>query len=642
MQPIKPRHLFNNTTQSLIYNFKEVPIQSMLDFDYVSRRSIPSIAGLIKPGCSMVMHHKIFFGQEEIMLPIYGSISKAIECQPQAKVFINYASHRSAYDSSLEALQYNTIQCVVIIAEGIPESQSKRLRILSERLGKIVIGPATVGGLQAGAFKIGDAAGSIDNVIESKLYRPGSIGLITKSGGLSNEMYRLLSIYTNGIFEGIAIGGDAYPGSTMLSHALRFETIPEIKMIVILGEIGGTSELEVAEAIKNKRITKPVAAWVTGTCASLFPTEVQFGHAGAKSGVANESAQAKNQALKEAGALVPDCFNQFALLIAKEYKRLVDQGTIIPVPIYNPQFLPENYVNMMREGRIRRATGIVSTICNDRGDEPTYAGISVSEIIQEQMSIGDVISLLWFKCRLPQYATRFIEICMILVADHGPCVSGAHNTIVAARAGKDIVSCLTSGLLTIGPRFGGAIDNAARQFKHACDTGIPPDEFVESKKAEGQLISGIGHRVKSQHNPDRRVQILIEYATKSFSSLKYLQYAQRVENYTLKKASNLILNVDGVIAVLFLDLMNSCASFDNEQIEEMIEIGFFNSLFILGRSIGLIGHALDQKRLKQPLYRHPWDDVMYYPIAEPNTKKKEDQIGGLRVNLSTPNLQDLT
>lgn len=64
-----------------------------------------------------------------------------------------------------------------------------------------------------------------------------------------------------------------------------------------------------------------------------------------------------------------------------------------------------------------------------------------------------------------RYATRFMEMCVMLCADHGPCVSGAHNAIVTSRAGKDLVSCLVSGLLTIGPRFGGAIDDAARCFK---------------------------------------------------------------------------------------------------------------------------------------------------------------------------------
>ena len=59
--------------------------------------------------------------------------------------------------------------------------------------------------------------------------------------------------------------------------------------------------------------------------------------------------------------------------------------------------------------------------------------------------MGDVLSLLWFKRSLPKYCTRFIEMCIMLCADHGPCVSGAHNTIVTARAGKDLVSCLVAG-----------------------------------------------------------------------------------------------------------------------------------------------------------------------------------------------------
>jgi ATP citrate (pro-S)-lyase len=157
----------------------------------------------------------------------------------------------------------------------------------------------------------------------------------------------------------------------------------------------------------------------------------------------------------------------------------------------------------------------------------------------------------------------------------------------------------------------GAIDDAARAFRKAYESGQSPDEFVESMKRQGKLIPGIGHRIKSANNPDRRVTLLKEFAQKNFHSTKYLDYALEVERYTLQKAINLILNVDGAIGVLFLDLMHSSASFSPEEINEMIDIGFLNGLFVLARSIGLIGHALDQKRLRQPLYRHPWDDVMY-------------------------------
>ena len=71
--------------------------------------------------------------------------------------------------------------------------------------------------------------------------------------------------------------------------------------------------------------------------------------------------------------------------------------------------------------------------------------------------------------------------------------------------------------------------------------------------------------------------------------------------------SNLILNVDGCIAACFVDMLRYCGAFDKNEADELIAHGCLNGLFVLGRSIGFIGHFIDQKRLKQGLYRHPWD-----------------------------------
>ena len=111
---------------------------------------------------------------------------------------------------------------------------------------------------------------------------------------------------------------------------------------------------------------------------------------------------------------------------------------------------------------------------------------------------------------------------------HSPCVSGAHNAIVTSRAGKDLVSSLVSGLLTIGPRFGGAIDDAARRFQAAVDAGRAPDEYVEWMKRQGERVPGIGHRIKSKDNRDARVALLQAYARKFFPATKYLDYAVQV------------------------------------------------------------------------------------------------------------------
>jgi hypothetical protein len=95
-----------------------------------------------------------------------------------------------------------------------------------------------------------------------------------------------------------------------------------------------------------------------------------------------------------------------------------------------------------------------------------------------------------------------------------------------------------------------------------------------------------------------------------FPGTKHLDYAIGVEEYTLQKAANLVLNVDGCIGALFLDLLHSSGCFSQKEMDDIISVGYLNGLFVLARSIGLIGHALDQKRLQQPLYRHPWEDVL--------------------------------
>lgn len=119
------------------------------------------------------------------------------------------------------------------------QADAKKMIAYAKANNKVVIGPATVGGIQAGAFRVGDAAGTVENLVACGLHAPGSVGFVSKSGGMSNEMYNVLARATDGLYEGIAIGGDSFPGSTLSDHALRFQAIPDIKMIVVLGELGG-------------------------------------------------------------------------------------------------------------------------------------------------------------------------------------------------------------------------------------------------------------------------------------------------------------------------------------------------------------------------------------------------------------------
>jgi succinyl-CoA synthetase alpha subunit len=601
--------LFDRKTKSFVYGYQTNAIQRMLDFDYICKRESPSISAIINPNRKGI--HKAFWGSKEILLPMYKTISSAAEAHPEADVMVNFASFRSAFETTMEALDEKSIRTVAVIAEGVPERMSRIMGATAQQLGKVIIGPATVGGMAAGAFRIGNTAGTIENIIASKLYRPGCVGFVSKSGGMLNEAFNIISRNSNGVYEGIAIGGDRYPGSTMLDHIMRFEANPNIKMIACLGELGGVDEYRIIEAMKAKKISKPLVAWVTGTCAPVLPASVQFGHAGAKADTQKETAQAKNQAFREAGAHVPESFDDYGEKVIQVYEMIRSQGGVEEVAEPEVPKIPMDYARALASGMIRKPTTFICTISDDSGEELLYAGKTLTDVLEQRMGLGGVIGLLWFKKELPDYAGRFIELVLQIVADHGPAVSGAHNAIVASCAGKDLISSLCSGLLTIGPRFGGAIDDAAREFKRAKETGLEPEQFVSQMKKMGINIPGIGHRVKSIKNPDKRVQLLIDYARKNFPSTDLLDYALQVEQLTTAKKGNLILNVDGCIGILFLDLMSSCGAFSPEEIDEVVRLGCLNGLFAVGRSIGLIGHILDQKRLEERLYRHPTEDIAY-------------------------------
>lgn len=183
----------------------------------------------------------------------------------------------------------------------------------------------------------------MDNIIASKLYRAGSVGYVSKSGGMSNELNNILSLVTNGTYEGIAIGGDRYPGSTFIDHLLRYEADPECKMLVLLGEVGGIEEYRVIEAVKKGVIKKPIVAWAIGTCAKMFTTEVQFGHAGSMANSALETADAKNSAMKATGFIVPDTFEDLPTVLKETYDSLVSSGKIVPKAEREPPVIPMDY-----------------------------------------------------------------------------------------------------------------------------------------------------------------------------------------------------------------------------------------------------------------------------------------------------------
>ncbi|KAF8314650.1 hypothetical protein F5887DRAFT_1231708 [Amanita rubescens] len=371
---------------------------------------------------------KFYWGTKETILPVYTSVKDAAAKHPDVDVVVNFASNRSIHSSTLECMTLLQIKAIALISGGVPERHAPELLWMAHAKGVLIIGPATVHGIKPGCFRIGN----------SGRYRPGSVGYVSKSGGMSNELNNILSLVTDGTYEGIAIGGDRYPGTTFIDHLLCYEQDPDCKMHVLLGEVGGIEKYRVIEAVKKRIIKKPIIAWAIGTCAKMFTTEVQFGHTGSMANSDMETADAKNRAMKEAGFIVPDTFEELPQVLKETYQRLVRNGTIGP----------------------------------EEGEGASYHSHGL------QMGTG-----------LPTWATKFIEM-VLMTADHGPAVSGAMNTIMATRTGKDLISSLASAVSN------GALDEAVAMFSNARDTGMTPRESVDSEGPSYNYTS-FGLRMRS-------------------------------------------------------------------------------------------------------------------------------------------------
>lgn len=220
------RQQFTKDTRCIVYGLQQRAVQGMLDFDFMCKREKPSVAAMVYP--FQGNHYiKFYWGTEETLIPVYTKISTAVEKHPDTTVMVNFASFRSVYDTCIETFENHAtqIKTMAIIAEGVPEAQTRALVAKAEEKGVGIIGPATVGGIKPGCFRIGNTGGMLDNIVMSRLYRPGSVCYVSKSGGMSNELNNIISRNSNGVCEGVAIGGDRYPGVSRLCGSRIYSCI---------------------------------------------------------------------------------------------------------------------------------------------------------------------------------------------------------------------------------------------------------------------------------------------------------------------------------------------------------------------------------------------------------------------------------
>lgn len=226
-------------------------------------------------------------GQDIDGIPVYNSIAE-IQADMSVDISVIFVPAPFAKAAIMESIDAK-VPLIVCITEGIPVHDMLIVKQKLEKSQSKLIGPNCPGILLPGNNKLG--------IIPANLSLPGTVGIVSRSGTLTYEAMAELTAKNIGQKYIIGIGGDPIKGADFVDCLELFENDPDVDKIVMIGEIGGSSEYAAADYIA-KHVTKPVYSYVTGHHA---PAGVQLGHAGAILGGESESARAKTEYLASKG-----------------------------------------------------------------------------------------------------------------------------------------------------------------------------------------------------------------------------------------------------------------------------------------------------------------------------------------------------
>lgn len=232
-------------------------------------------------------------GQTHLDRPVFNTVAEAV-AKAGADVTIIFVPPAFAADAIMEAAEAG-IKVIVTITEGIPVADMIKAKEFARDRGATLIGPNCPGVITAGEAKVGIMPGFV--------FKPGSVGIVSKSGTLTYEAADQIAKAGLGVTTAIGIGGDPIIGTTTLEAIQLLMNDPATKGIVMIGEIGGELEPKAARWIKENGNKKPVVGFIAGETA---PKGRTMGHAGAIVSGDEESAAAKKKIMRECGIHVVD------------------------------------------------------------------------------------------------------------------------------------------------------------------------------------------------------------------------------------------------------------------------------------------------------------------------------------------------
>ena len=508
-------------------------------------------------------------GQNVLGVPVFNTPQEAVNALGKIDVSVVFVPAAGVKEAAISAIEAG-IKLAVLVPDRVPVWDAMEIAAAAKANDATFLGPNTLGALSPGKAVIGMIGGRAESA--RQWFKPGvpkGVGVISRSGGMASSTGYYLGQAGVRLSTIVHIGGDAVIGIRLPDAALMFDADPLTEAIVIFGEIGSSQEEELAQLIVDRKIKKPVIAYIGGKAAR---EGTRFSHAGAIIEGGRGTHAGKVKALREAGATVVDAFGELSDAVVKILEQIKGQS-------------------LMSEAEKKAVWH--SAITRIEPNKVAVRGYDIAEIMG-RVSFGAAVYLI-LTGELPSPAVAsLMDAILVSSIDHGATPPSALAARTVASTGATLSASVAAGIMSINQHHGGAIEDCARQLKEIADRAaresISLDEAARrtlvTMSESGERMPGFGHRL---HTKDPRTARLFELAREAGVDGVHVQAARAVEKAFADAKKSLPINVDGAIGAILADLgMNPAA---------------FNGIFMIARTPGLIAHVMEEQNRERPMRR---------------------------------------